>query len=424
MRTTSAASLLLSACLVMPVAATPAPAKPASKCADKPEVRLLHWAWNAQMGALYANGGQQSTADSLVCAAGVNLRFVRQDDVGKMQESLVGFASALKKGEAQPKDGAHFVVIMGDGGAAFLAGVNGALKRLGPEYGAKVVGALGYSRGEDKFMGPAAWKANPAASKGGLVAGVLRDGDWNIAMKWLGDHQLCTNPDEKTYDPGCLNWVAASDYLDAGEKYIAGYCEDRPVVKEGKKTGQTKKACVDGVVTWTPGDVNVATKKGGLVSIVSTKENSTQMPAILIGIDKWMKDNRATVEGLTEAFAEGGSRVAASDQAMKKAAEISAAVYKEADAAYWIKYAKGVTEKDKQGLSVELGGSSVSDLRDMVATFGLAPGTKNFFGLTYVIFGDIVKSQYPDLVPSYPPVAEILDTSYLQAVAKRAKLVP
>jgi len=416
---TSAALVVLSFVLAAP----PALAQAASKCAGKPEVRLLHWAWNAQMGALYANGGAQSTPDSLVCGTGVNLRFVRQDDVGKMQESLVAFASALKKGEAQPKDGAHFVVIMGDGGAAFLAGVNGALGRLGPEYTAKVVGALGYSRGEDKFMGPSAWKANPAASKGGLVAGVLRDGDWNIAMKWLGDNKLCTNPDEKTYDPGCLNWLAASDYLDAGEKYIAGYCEDRPVVSQGKKTAQTKKVCVDGVVTWTPGDVNVATRKGGLVSIVSTKENASQMPAILIGIDKWMKDNRATVEGLIEGFAEGASRVKASDQAAQKAAEISAVVYKEADAVYWAKYFKGVTEKDKQGLQVELGGSSVSDLRDMVATFGLTPGTKNMFGITYVIFGDIVKAQYPDLVPSYPPVAEILDTSYLQAVARRAKLV-
>ena len=171
-----------------PAGATAAIALPGNQpgCTDKPEVRMYLWAWNAQMGLMFANGGPQSTRGSLMCERGANVRFVREDDSGKMQEALVAFANELKGGAKQPTKGAHFVAIMGDGGATFLKGVNDTLKRLGPDYIAKVVGSAGYSRGEDKFMGPAAWKANPAASRGGFVAGVLRDGDWNIVRSgWV-----------------------------------------------------------------------------------------------------------------------------------------------------------------------------------------------------------------------------------------------
>lgn len=391
-------------------------------CTNKPEVRLLHWAWNAHMGVMLANGGKQAATGSLMCKRNVNLKLIRQDDAAKMQEELVAFATELSRGEDNPKRGAHFVTIMGDGGAAFLKGVNDTLKRLGPEYKARVVGSFGYSRGEDKFMGPASWKQNPQAARGGVVSGYLRDGDWNIALKWLGDNGLPNNPDEKTYDPDALNWIAANDYIDAAEKYISGYTETRPVVRNGKRTGQTKKIAVQGVVTWTPGDVSIAEKKGGLVSIVSTKEYSSQMPCVVIGIDRWMKANRPIVEGLLQAGMEGADQVMSSSQALKRAAAISAVAYNEegADAAYWEKYFKGVTETDKQGLEVELGGSSVSNLADNLVTFGLVPGAANLFAATYKIFGDIVVSQYPEMVPGYPPVSEILDTSYLQAVAKRA----
>jgi len=390
-------------------------------CSDRPEVRTLIWAWNAQMGAMFANGGTQSTSGSLMCEKGVNLRFIRQDDVGRMQEDLITFANELKKGNANPSKGAHFVSIMGDGSATFLKGVNDTLLRLGPEYRAKVVGSMGYSRGEDKFMGPPGWKQNPSSSRGGLVAGVLRDGDWNITMKWLGDNDLCNNPDEKTYDPDCMNWVAASTYIDASEKYVAGYCETRPVVSKGHRSGESKKVCVDGVVTWTPGDVIVAEKKGGLASIVSTKEYSSQMPNTIIGIDKWMRANRKTVEGMLEAIFEGGDQVKSNAAAFKRAAQISADVYNEsgADAAYWEKYFRVNSERDKKGLTVELGGSAVNNLADNLFLFGMTPGASNLFGATYRVFGDIVVAQYPDLVPSYAPVGEILDTSYVDGIAKR-----
>src|SRR5258708_33557212 len=86
-------------------------------CAKLPEVRFYHWAWNAQMGLMLATGGKQATADSMMCKNGVNLKLVREDNTDNMQALLISFAEALKQGEANPKKGAHFVAIMGDGAA-------------------------------------------------------------------------------------------------------------------------------------------------------------------------------------------------------------------------------------------------------------------------------------------------------------------
>ena len=391
-------------------------------CADLPEVRLLHRAWSSQMGLMFAAGGRQATAGSLMCRYGVNLKLTREDDAGRMREALAAFARELRGGAAQPAQGACFAVVSGDGTAAFLKTLNDSLESFGPGYTAKVVGAAGMSRGENKLMGPPAWKADPAASRGGLAAGTLRDGDWNVAQKWLTDNGLCNNPDEQTWDAQCLNWVAAADSIDAAEKYVADYCETRPVVEHGRRTGAKKKVCVDSVVTGTPGDATVAKKRGGLVAIVSTREYGSQMPAAIIGIDRWMKDNPKIVEGLLAAVLQGGEQVKKREEALQKAAEVSAEVYGETDADGWRRYYDGTKERDKQGLLVDLGGSSVSNLADNLVLFGLLRGTSNLFAATYTVFGDIAHRQYPELVPSYPPVDDILDTTYLQAVAGRSRV--
>lgn len=396
-----------------------APSAPAG-CTNLPEVRFYHWAWNAQMGLMLATGGKQATASSLMCKAGVNLKLIREDNTDNMQSLLVTFAEGLKKGDANPKDGAHFVAIMGDGSATFLKGLNDKLTKLGPDYVSMVVGSAGYSRGEDKFMGPAAWKQNPQAARGGLVAGVLRDGDWNIALKWLGDNRIPNNPDESSYDPEALNWVNATDYVEAAQKYVSGFCAELKNTKTGKK----EKRCVDGVVTWTPGDVTAAEQKGGIVSIVSTREYRSQMPNVIIGSKKWMAANKKLVVGMLGAIFEAGDQIKASDDALKQAAAVSAVAYNEkgADAGYWYKYFKVQNVKDKQGLDVELGGSSVNNLADNLQLFGLAPGSSNLFAATYTVFGNIVKSQYPSLLPSFYPVEQILDTSYVQELASTGKV--
>ena len=391
-----------------------------------PEVRINFWAWNSQMGCLYSNGGPVTTEGSLMEKQGIRVNLMRQDDNSQLMAQLTALAQALHNGNRQPSEGIHFIGIMGDGAGAFLAALNTQLtESFGPEYRAEIVGSCGYSRGEDKLMGPQRWRDNPQSMRGAVIAGVVRDGDWNIAQRFMGDNGIPNNPDERTYDPNAVNWVNSSTYVDASEKYNASYCEDRPVVEDGRRTGEVRHVCVDGVVTWTPADVTVAQGRGGLVSVVSTREYSSQMPHALIGIRKWNQENRETVVKMLQAFAEGGDQVLSHPQALTRAAEISQEIYKEngADAAFWERYYKGVTERDKTGLEVELGGSKANNLADMLQLFGLAPGTSpetSRFRATYTVFGNIVSRQYPELVPSVPAYDQIMDPSYLQEVARRA----
>jgi outer membrane protein OmpA-like peptidoglycan-associated protein len=386
---------------------------------NAPLIRVDMWEWNAQMNLIYANGGPSTTRNSLNEKHGANVKLIRQDDTGQMQNDLIACAKELHDGSDVCSNGANFVLIMGDGSGQFFAAVNPQLKKLDNgkgDYIAQVIGSTGYSRGEDKLMGSAEWKANPQAAKGALIAGVLRDGDWNIAMKWAADNQIKNNPDEKTYDSDALNWVNAPDYLKAAEIYNGNTCEDRKVVKDGKLTGETKNVCVNGVVTWTPGDVNIAHGRGGLVSIVSSKQYRSQMPDVVIGIKKFDQDHRNEVQSMLAAAFEAGDQLKAFPEALNRAGDISAKVYNDQDGAYWVKYYKGAREQDKTGNMVDLGGSAINNLNDNLVLFGLQPGANNNFRSTYTVFGNIATQQYPDLFKApntIPDVKEILDTSYI-----------
>jgi OmpA-OmpF porin, OOP family len=370
-------------------------------------------AWNAQFPLMYANGGALTTKASMIDNAKMQINIVRQDDCNKSIADIVKFAQDYKN---NPNAEGVFASYMGDGMPAFFAGLSKELEPLGPEYQPVAFYAMGKSYGEDKLMAPQSWKTNPRSAIGKTVACYLRDGDMNILLKWAGDNGLKVNPDETTFDRDAINLISAVDFLDAANKYITGYKEKRAFVVGGKKLSTDTTVGTDAVATWTPGDVNIAKKKGGLVNIASTKQYSTQMPNITITIRKFANDHRTDIENLIMALSQSGDQVRSYTDAKKFAADVSAKVYNEEDGAYWMKYYDGVTEKDIQGNDVELGGSMAFNLPDAATMFGLGNDKLDRYKIVYSTFGDILSKMYPEYMAKYPDYAKMIDKSYMLSV--------
>jgi OmpA-OmpF porin, OOP family len=379
--------------------------------------RMEVLAWNAGMGLHFANGGPETTIGSLMAKEHLRATILRQDDYGKMQENMLKFAQQISQGVQNPTEGTAFTIIMGDGYPAFASALVPQMEKL--NQGIQVVGAVGYSYGEDKCMVDKKHIGSPQAAKGALIAAVMRDGDYNICAAWAAQNGIAINPDEKTYDPEALNFSAVSSFTDADQKFITGAQEEREVVLKGKKTGQKQVVTVDGTATWTPGDVNVAKNRGNAGTLASTREYSYQMPAIIIGNRDYMKQHPDVVKGLLRAALTGSDMVRSSQAALNQAGAISAQIYGEQDPTYWVKYAKGVVEKDKQGSDIALGGSRVINMGDNAYLFGLN-GNANLFKRTYTMFGDHNKKYYPDLFSSYPDYNAVVNTEYLTELLRSA----
>jgi outer membrane protein OmpA-like peptidoglycan-associated protein len=372
--------------------------------------------WNATIGLHYANGGVETAGGSLMAKNGVNVKLVRFDEYPKMIAEQVKFANDVKSGKAAPA-GAAFAVMMGDGYAGYVAGLNEA---VGAEGQFAVIGALGYSRGEDACMMKPEIVANKG--RGALIGGVLGDGDINICIKYAADNGTSVNPDVRTFDPNAMNFVATDSFVAADEKLIAGACEERELVENGKKAGKKVKVCVNGTATWTPGDVKIAQKLGGIVKAASTKEYMWQMPAVVIGYKPWMEQNQPVVKAFLAAAFEGGEAVRNNDDALTKGAEVSAKVYNEESAAYWKKYFRGVNEPDAKGQMISLGGSTTNGLADNAYLLGLS-GNDNLYKRVYTVFGNINAKYFPDMLKSVPAYDSVVDAKYVEALMSTASSI-
>jgi outer membrane protein OmpA-like peptidoglycan-associated protein len=390
-------------------------------------------AWNGEISAIYANGGANTTPDSLMAKGGVKVRYVRQDNYDNLTGDLVAFAQEFKNGNVDPSNGAHFVVIMGDAAPYFLKGLQDQLDEKAPGMHAKIIGASGFSRGEDKCMGPPEWAKDPQKAKGGLVAAVIRDGDWNICVMWAQANGLKINPDFHTYDPEALNFASAQDFVAADNAYLSGdktyedgpykgrphgACEERsyaPGTGFGKKT-----VCVQGVATWTPGDTAVVDGKGGVVGLLSTRENASQMAATFIVIDEWAQANRPTVTNFLQAIFNAGTEVQTDRAKLRTAADMSAKVWGQESGVYWSKLYTGFSQPDPvTGETVKMGGSQAVGLASNVAYFmpGQAGG-KSIYQTVYDTFCKYDTTYYPKDVPNCP--ANPVDTSFIEEIAAKA----
>ncbi|MEK7833357.1 MAG: hypothetical protein AAB401_19865, partial [Acidobacteriota bacterium] len=253
--------------------------KAPERTSDNPEVTIGLWTWQTVSGIIDAAGGPGKSGDhtdSCLCQAGItNTKLVVQNDTAEQ-------IKALAAGQMQ------FVTTTGDQAAVDIAGANKLLR--GNK--AKVIWSSGYSFGEDCLIGPESWKKDPQGSRGAIVVTAVPYCDWNVTVNWAADNQIPVNPDEQVYDPDAINFVNATDHIEAAQKYV----QNGRVSLRNRSTGKSEEHQIDAVATWTPGDVmavkdrttvNYKGKSEKVQKIVSTKEYSYMMPHILFGNEDW-----------------------------------------------------------------------------------------------------------------------------------------
>lgn len=390
------------------------------------QLRAEIMGWNAQAGLAYANGGPQTMAKSIMEEQGVRLNLICQNNCGKQGEDVFAFAQDYASGNKNSSKGCHMIAWMGDGVPSYLQDLNERIKKqIGEEYILEVFAAFGASFGEDKaIFENASFKQDPQKLRGSLWCGVIRDGDWNILMKYADMNQIPVNTDLSTYDPTAINWMQAPDfdYTKASQQYVARTKEKREIVIDGKRTGRDTTVAVNGVVTWFPGD-QVAFQGRGGVTVASTKEFGAQMINTWLAPKKWLADNRQYVDKFIYAGLLGGDQVKSHNSALEFACKVQAKIYNDASMTWrdWYNAFKGIQYTDANGNICDIGGSRVFNLADAAEYYGLTNGGTDKYKAVYTTFGDLCVKAYPKDVPKYPAYEEVVNLSYISEVYTKNK---
>lgn len=388
--------------------------KPPAPTTDDPEVTIAIWTWQAQSPIIDAVGGTGKSGDhpdSLLYQAGIkNTKIIVENDTSKQIDMLTS-------------NNIQFVTTTGDQAAVDITAANKGQR--GPH--AKVVWSSGYSSGEDCLMGPESWKKDPQKAKGALIVTAVPYCDFNVAVNWAADNQIKINPDEKVYNPDSINFVNATDHIEAAQKFV----QNAKVSLKNVKTGQMEDREINGVATWTPGDVMAAQGRSSvgnekLQKIISTEQYSAMMPSILFTTDKFIKEHPQYIETLLRCLARSGAKIKSDPNYFKtRTAALNAQVFnmEGKGPSFWAKYFDIVDEN-----GIRLGGSRVNDIADNRHLFGLG-GTKGLadsvFGISYNSHAQRLQKLLPERLPNFTPVDQVVDLTFIKKmsdeVAKEVK---
>ncbi|MEW6212460.1 MAG: OmpA family protein [Acidobacteriota bacterium] len=376
---------------------------------DDPPVTIGIWTWQTASGLIDAVGGTGKSGDhpdSCLCQAGIkNTQLVVENDTSKQVQ-------ALATGQMQ------LVTTTGDQAAVDIAGANKLLR--GNK--AKVIWSSGYSFGEDCLMGPESWKRDPQLARGAIVVTAVPYCDWNVTVNWAVDNQIPVNPNEQVYEPNAINFVNATDHIEAAQKFT----QNARVNLVNRATGRTEQFEITAVATWTPGDVmafngrptvNYKGNTEKLQKIVSTREYSYMMPNILFGNEDWLNRHRDYVKTLLRCIARSNERIKTDESYFRdRVSVLNALVFnmQGMGPTFWNTYFAGRTEN-----GVPLGGSRVNNIAEARHLFGMdspEPFGRSIFAITYTDHANRLRRLLPDRLENFASADQVVDLSFIREI--------
>ncbi len=400
------------------------------KVKSQSQLRLMNWIWFGNASIFAANGGLSTTKESLMEQYNVNLKLVTNNSVADMKREQLAFIQAYAKGEKNPTVGVHFVTIMGDGAPAYISAMNEQIqKAYGKEYNLKIIGNVGFSMGEDCLMGPKKWKDNPQAMKGAVISAVIGDGDWALVVRYAADNGIAVNPDPSTYDPNAVNFIPApdDDFLLAAQEVIAKRTVSlKEKGNNGQLTGNMVTKDIEGAATWFPGDIQMA-KATNTTKVVSTTNYPNQMATVIVGCDKWMKENSDLITNFLSASLIASNQIKQYPKWFTFACDLAPKVFCanpsdcDESADDWKKYAvpNGAKMNNKEGVESMIGGTQMANLADNYKYYGMKGGN-NYYKSVYDYFSNVIKTLNPagfmDNVKALTSYEDAVDLSYLDKV--------